>query len=919
MFSSALKKIFGSRNDRLLKKYQSTVNQINKLESVIKALSDEALVAKTGEFKQRINNGATLDEILPEAFAVVREASVRALNMRPFDVQLVGGMALHYGKIAEMRTGEGKTLVATLPVYLNALTGKGVHVVTVNDYLASRDAAWMGKLYNFLGMSVGTILSGKRENKKEAYLCDITYATNNELGFDYLRDNMVYDAQERVIRELNFAIIDEVDSILIDEARTPLIISGQASESHEHYVSVNRIIPHLTQAAEPDPLRPNAPAPKGDFILNEKERSVTLTEQGHESVEKLLVREGILPAGNSLYEASHQILLHRVLSALRAHHLFLRDQHYVVQNNEVVIVDDFTGRLMPGRRWSDGLHQAIEAKENCEIQSENQTMASITFQNFFRLYKKLSGMTGTADTEAYEFQQIYNLETMVIPTHRKMVRKDHADRIFANTPAKYKAIVAEVKECNSRGQPVLVGTTSIENSEMLSELFNKDKLSHQVLNAKQHEKEAKIVIDAGRPKAITIATNMAGRGTDIVLGGNIEKLLDEIRTNPDLPETKKEQLIEEEKSQWKERNSLVINAGGLRIIGSERHESRRIDNQLRGRSGRQGDPGESRFYLSLEDSLMRIFAGDRLKWIMTRLNVPEDEPIEHNMVSRSLETAQRRVEQHNFDIRKQLLEYDDVANEQRKIFYAQRAEIIEDEENKNIRGIVENMISGKVEDYVTKYIPAESMPEQWNLTGLSQSFADGWRVSVPASQWYADNPNIHDQEIFSKTEAVAMGIFREKFSMVSDEVLLPFMRRMALSIMDHHWRIHLTSLDNLRGSINLRAQAQKDPKQEFKKEAFLMFEQMLTTVQEEIARTFMLLEVTQKEAEEVPPPEVENIQYQHVSAEDINNQENDFKNTEENNDKHKGNTVRRDYPKVGRNDQCPCKSGKKYKNCHGKI
>ena len=916
MVSSILKKIFGSRNDRLLKKYHSSVIRINNLESSIKSLSDEQIKAKTSEFKTRIANGSSLEEILSEAFAIVREASVRTLGLRHFDVQLIGGIALHNGKISEMRTGEGKTLVATLPVYLNALAGKGVHIVTVNDYLASRDAAWMGKIYNFLGMSVGNILSSDRENKRAAYDCDILYATNNELGFDYLRDNMVYDAEERVMRGLNYAIVDEVDSILIDEARTPLIISGQASDNPENYIRVNRIIPSLSRADEPDPLRPNAPIPKGDYILNEKERTVVLTEQGHETVEKLLEREGILPSGQSLYEASHQVLLHHISSALRAHYLFFKDQHYVVQNSEVVIVDDFTGRLMPGRRWSDGLHQAIEAKENCAIQSENQTMASITFQNFFRLYNKLAGMTGTADTEAYEFQQIYSLETMVIPTHRKMIRTDHPDRIFSTVKAKFKAITQEVKECNERGQPVLVGTTSIENSEILSDLFNKSNLYHQVLNAKQHEKEAQVVIEAGRPSAITIATNMAGRGTDIVLGGNIEKQLEEIRANDHLSDVRKNELIESEQQKWQERNKAVINAGGLRIIGSERHESRRIDNQLRGRSGRQGDPGDSRFYLALDDPLMRIFAGDRLKWIMGRLKVPEDEPIEHNMVSRSLETAQRRVEQHNFDIRKQLLEYDDIANQQRKIIYSQRSEIIDSD---NIRELIEDMISGKVEDFVYQFIPPETMPEQWNLAGLNQNLADQWRIRVDCEKWLAEDLNISDEEITNRIKNEALTIFSNKFYSVNNEVLFPFMRRLVLSIMDHHWRIHLTSLDNLRTSIFLRAQAQKDPKREFQKESFSMFDQMLTTVQDEVAKSFMLLEVGQKDqVEEIPPPEVENIQYKHQSNSQFYGSESDNSASEQT-PKTKGNTIRREFPKVGRNEPCPCGSGKKYKHCHGKI
>lgn len=908
MLLRALRKVFGSRNDRLLRQFRSTLLRINALEPQIQALSDAALAAKTAQFRERFAQGETLDQMLPEAFAVVREASLRVLGMRHFDVQLIGGMALHHGKIAEMRTGEGKTLVATLPAYLNAIPGKGVHVITVNDYLAKRDAAWMGRIYQFLGLRVGTILSSERDHKQAMYATDITYGTNNEFGFDYLRDNMVYDETDRVQRGLHYAIIDEVDSILIDEARTPLIISGQANDNPENYIRINRIIPYLQRSLGNDDKI------DGDFLVNEKERTVSLTEEGHGHLEKIMVREGLLPAGASLYEPSHQGLLHHISAGLRAHHLFLRDQHYVVQEGQVVIVDEFTGRLMPGRRWSDGLHQAIEAKENCAIQSENQTLASITFQNYFRLYEKLSGMTGTADTEAYEFQQIYRLETMVIPTHRPMVRKDHPDRIYATTEAKYRAIVAEVKDCYQRQQPVLVGTTSIENSELLAKYFTQEGIVHNVLNAKQHEREAHIVAEAGLPSAVTIATNMAGRGTDIVLGGNIDGRLLAIRADESLSPDEKNQRLEAEKAAWQARHDAVIAAGGLRIIGSERHESRRIDNQLRGRSGRQGDPGESRFYLSLEDSLMRIFAGDRLKWIMSRFKIPDDEPIEVGMVSRSLETAQRRVEQHNFDARKQLLEFDDVANEQRKILYQQRAEILAD---KQCKELVEEMIRGRIERLCAEAIPSESLPESWNLVGLAKSLADQWRVHLDIPKWLQEDPNLSETAIYERLEQAVMAHFAEKFVTVPEDVLQQFARRMLLSILDHHWRVHLTTMEDLRQGIFLRAHAQKDPRQEFKRDAFSLFEHMLDVVQEEVARTFMLIEVSQQEPPPPPKEEVLNVQYQHESDSAINPPEPAIDHKAKT--AVKPNQVKRAVDKVGRNDPCPCGSGLKYKNCHGKL
>ena len=901
MISGLLKKVFGSRNDRLIKQYSATVRQINALEAGISALSDDALRAKTDEFKGRIAQGETLDALLPEAFAVVREAGKRVLNMRHFDVQLIGGMVLHDGKIAEMRTGEGKTLVSTLPAYLNALTGKGVHIVTVNDYLASRDAEWMGQLHRFLGLSVGVNLSQMEHTaKQEAFACDITYGTNNEFGFDYLRDNMVYSTGDRVQRKLAYAIVDEVDSILIDEARTPLIISGQAEDHTDLYVRMNQVAPLLERCAEE-----NGP---GDYWVDEKAHQVLISEEGYEHAEEVLTRVGLLPEGTSLYAASNILLIHHLYAALRAHSLFHKDQQYVVQNGEVVIVDEFTGRLMSGRRWSDGLHQAVEAKEGVAIQNENQTLASITFQNYFRMYGKLAGMTGTADTEAYEFQQIYGLETVVIPTNLPMIRKDFNDQIFRTADEKYAAILADIRACRERGQPVLVGTTSIENSELLSGLLDKEKLPHQVLNAKQHAREAEIVKEAGRPGMITIATNMAGRGTDIVLGGNPGKAIDAIRKDEALDDAEKEKRIKELRAEWQKVHDQVLASGGLHIIGSERHESRRIDNQLRGRSGRQGDPGSSRFYLALDDSLLRIFAGDRLKSIMERLKMPEGEPIEHPLVSRSLESAQRKVEGRNFDIRKQLLEYDDVANDQRKVIYAQRSELIETED---ISETITAMRQSVLSDIFHRFVPPESVEEQWELPPLEKELLATVQLSVPVVEWFKNEPALSADDMLHRIVNQADTAYQTKVELVGAESFHQFERNVMLQILDTHWREHLAALDHLRQGIHLRGYAQKNPKQEYKREAFELFQRLLDSVRMEVTRMLMTVQVRAEEVEETPPPRaaVQNVQYHHADYDEA-------LATKSNDDTQQ---AMRATPKIGRNDPCPCGSGKKYKQCHGKL
>jgi preprotein translocase subunit SecA len=898
MISNLLKKLFGSRNERLLRQYGQIVSKINALEPQLAALDDAALQAKTGDFRQRIAQGATLDDLLPEAFAVVREAAKRVFGMRHFDVQLIGGMVLHFGKIAEMRTGEGKTLMATLPAYLNALGGQGVHVVTVNDYLAQRDAEWMGRLYNWLGLTVGVNLSQmEHDDKQKAYAADITYGTNNEYGFDYLRDNMVYAAAERVQRKLSFAIVDEVDSILIDEARTPLIISGQADDHTELYIRLNQVAPMLKRCAEE-----NGP---GDYWVDEKGHQVVLSEEGHEHAEEILARLGILAEGRSLYEPANITLVHHLYAALRAHNLFHKDQHYVIQDGEIVIVDEFTGRLMAGRRWSDGLHQAVEAKEGVAIRAENQTLASITFQNYFRMYAKLSGMTGTADTEAYEFHQIYNLETVVIPTHRPMVRLDLHDQVFRTAREKHDAIIADIRERHGKGQPILVGTTSIENSELLSELLNKEKLPHQVLNAKQHAREAEIVVQAGKLGMITIATNMAGRGTDIVLGGNITRDLDAIRTDDKVDAATKAQKTAALQAEWKIAHDAVLAAGGLHIVGSERHESRRIDNQLRGRSGRQGDPGSSRFYLSLDDPLLRIFAGDRLKSIMDRLKMPDGEAIEHPMVSRSLESAQRKVEARNFDIRKQLLEYDDVANDQRKVIYQQRNELLESED---ISETVTAMRHGVLFDLFRTHVPEESVEEQWDLTGLEAVLAAEYQLKVPLAQWVRDEPMLTDVQLLDRLIDGADRAYAAKIELVDEAAFHQFERNLMLQNLDTHWREHLAGLDHLRQGIHLRGYAQKNPKQEYKREAFELFEALLGTVRLEVTRILMTVQIQSPEQAEVELPAVENVRYQHA----------DFNAGDE------GESVGADdapagVPKIGRNDACPCGSGKKYKHCHGKL
>lgn len=886
--ASFLTKIFGSRNDRLIKQYRRKVAVINKLEPEIKALSDEQLKAKTAEFRQRLADGASLDSLLPEAFAVVREASFRVLGMRHFDVQLIGGMVLNDGKIAEMRTGEGKTLTATLAVYLNALPGKGAHVVTVNDYLASRDAAWMGKVYNFLGMTVGTILSNQPNDQKQAaYAADITYGTNNEFGFDYLRDNMEYETGARRQRGLFFAIVDEVDSILIDEARTPLIISGPAEGSTDIYVAIDKI---------PDMLvRQKQEKGEGDYWVDEKQHTVQLSEAGHEKVEKIMVDMGLLPAGQSLYSPSNIMLLHYLNAALRAHTLFVKDQHYVVQNGEVIIVDEFTGRLMKGRRWSDGLHQAVEAKEGVEIQQENQTFASITFQNYFRMYEKLSGMTGTADTEAYEFQEIYGLETVVIPTHRMMIRDDQQDKVYRTAKEKYKAIVDDVKECFGRGQPVLVGTTSIENSELISDMLTKAGIPHNVLNAKQHEREAQIVMEAGRPGMVTIATNMAGRGTDIVLGGGISKALEQIDNDETLSDEQKKAQKEEIKAKWQVDHDRVVELGGLRIIGSERHESRRIDNQLRGRSGRQGDPGSSRFYLSMEDPLLRIFAGEKMQALMNKLRLPEGEAIEAGIVSRSIETAQRKVESRNFDIRKQLLEYDDVANDQRKEIYALRNEILE---NKDVSGPVKELRDGYFTSLFRHYVPADTVEEQWDLEGLEKELKEQWNLDVPLKATLEKSESSDDQELLDMLLAATNKVYDEKVALVGHEAFAQFERNVLLQFLDQRWREHLSQLDMLRQGIYLRGYAQKQPKQEYKREAFELFANLLETVGADVTRVLMNVQIRQPEPEEVAAAQQE---AQAPAQQEALPQEED------------------PFAHVGRNDPCPCGSGKKFKDCHGKL
>mgnify|MGYP003477354007 FL=1 len=921
MASGILKAIFGSRNERLLKEYRKSVKKVNKLEAQAQAMSDDELRAQTEEFKQRYQDGASLDALLPEAFAVVREGALRSLNMRHFDVQLIGGLVLHEGKIAEMRTGEGKTLMGTLAVYLNAITGKGVHVVTVNDYLARRDAQWMGRLYNFLGLSVGINLSGlEREEKIAAYRADITYGTNNEFGFDYLRDNLLYQAEDRVQRPLHYAIVDEVDSILIDEARTPLIISGPSDDNTELYQKLNQVPSMLSpQKSEP---KAGEPEPEGDYYVDEKAKQIHLSESGHEKIEQILEEMGLLPAGASLYDAHNITLVHYMFAALRAHTLFTKDKEYVVQNGEIVIVDEHTGRMMTGRRWSEGLHQAVEAKEGVEIQSESVTLASITFQNFFRMYEKLSGMTGTADTEAYEFQQIYGLETVVIPTHRKIQRLDKQDLIFRSAEEKHAAVIIDIKECIERGQPALVGTASIELSEQLSDLLNQQNIPHSVLNAKQHEREALIVSQAGRPGVVTIATNMAGRGTDIVLGGNVDIQSQFIMADEALSDDEKAARIQTLNDEHPALHEQVLAAGGLHIIGTERHESRRIDNQLRGRAGRQGDPGSSRFYLSMDDALLRIFAGERLKSIMNRLKIPNGEAIESGMVSRSIESAQRKVEARNFDIRKQLLEYDDVANDQRRVIYAQRNELIDD-------GHVSETVTAMRDDVITQvvrsHIPEDSMEEQWQLTELERVLRDDYSLHISATNWLRTNTNASDEDLIAHIQSEAANTYQAKVDMVGEEGFHNFERVLMLQTIDNQWREHLAALDHLRQGIHLRGYAQKNPKQEYKREAFELFSLMLDSIKATVTGLLMNVQIQAQEVEEAEQNILDqeeakrshlNFQHDDMSAEAVNAREDQaFEQQVLANAFGEESST----PRVGRNDPCPCGSGKKYKQCHGKL
>jgi preprotein translocase subunit SecA len=919
MVSGLLKKIIGSRNDRLLKQYRKTVNDINSLEQQFEGLSDEQLQAKTAELKALLAQGKTLDEILPTAFALVREASKRTLKMRHFDVQMVGGIALHQGKIAEMRTGEGKTLTATLPVFLNALSGRGVHVITVNDYLAKRDAEWMATIYRFLGLSVGINLSQmSHEEKQQAYGADITYGTNNEFGFDYLRDNMVHDIGQRVQRGLNFAIVDEVDSILIDEARTPLIISGPADDHTDVYVKMNVIPGYLERQIGEEKSDGTGVEKPGDYVIDEKLQQVFLTESGHEKAENILAQIGLLKEGDSLYAPQNIALMHHLLATLRAHTLFNRDQHYVVQDGEVVIVDEFTGRLMTGRRWSEGLHQAVEAKEGVAIQNENQTMATITFQNYFRMYTKLSGMTGTADTEAYEFQEIYGLETVVIPPNRLSKRGDKHDQIYKTSQERYNAVITDIKDCYTRGQPTLVGTTSIENSELISAMLTKEKLDHQVLNAKQHAREAEIIAQAGRPKMITIATNMAGRGTDIVLGGNVEKQSTFIRLDNRLSEQEQQIKIKQMEDEWQSLHQQVVDAGGLHIIGTERHESRRIDNQLRGRSGRQGDPGSSRFYLSLDDDLLRIFAGDRLRAIMDRLKMPEGEPIEANMVSRAIESAQRKVEGRNFDIRKQLLEYDDVANDQRRETYQLRNQVLE---AKDVSLLSENLRKDVFRDIVHQYVDEQALPEQWDMEGLERELENEWSLPLVIAQRVRDLDQVEIEDVHEWVQEAVHQAYLKKIEQADRESFTAFERSVFLYSLDTHWREHLAALDYLRQGIHLRGYAQKDPKQEYRREAFELYGNLLDAIKKDITRTIMNVRIASAEqlnqATDAIQEDLEklgDVQYQHADASATKDTSEQAQGGAQ-----KMQPIVNTVPKVGRNEPCPCGSGKKFKQCHGAL
>ena len=898
MLSKIAKAVFGSRNDRIVKKLRQRVNRINQLEAEMQALDDDQLKQKTEDFRQRLEAGETLEQILEEAFAVCREASVRTLGLRHYDVQLIGGMILHNNQITEMRTGEGKTLVATLPAYLNALTGKGVHIVTVNDYLAERDAEWMGQIYNFLGLSVGVVLSTMEyATKRESYKADITYGTNNQFGFDYMHDNLCFSLEERVQRDLYYAIVDEVDSILIDEARTPLIISGQASDSSDLYARINAVIPRLEAVTEEDG--------PGDYTVDEKSKQAFLTETGHDTAEELLVEQGLLQQGESLYDASNIALVHHLNAGLRAHAIFHRDVDYIVKDGSIVIVDEFTGRTMPGRRWSEGLHQAIEAKEGVSIQHENQTIASITFQNYFRLYDKLAGMTGTADTEAFEFQQIYGLEVVVVPTNLPMVRDDMGDLIYLTSTEKYDSIIEDIRDCVKRGQPVLVGTTSVETSELLSGFLDKVKIKHQILNAKQHEREAKIIADAGIPGTVTIATNMAGRGTDIVLGGNLEVHLKEI---PEDETRQREKLTEE----WRERHDQVIAAGGLHIIGTERHESRRIDNQLRGRSGRQGDPGSTRFYLSMEDSLMRIFASERVAGLMQRLGMEEGEAIEHPWVTKAIENAQRKVEAHNFDIRKQLLQYDDVANDQRKVVYQQRNDLLHSE---SISEGIASMRNEVLTSLFRGHVPPGSLEEQWDVEGLEQVLVSDFGVDLPMQRWLDNEDEITDDDVQERMLQHFDEIYREKVEQLGDELMVRLEKEITLMILDRHWKEHLAAMDYLRQGVSLRGYAQKNPVQEFKRESFEMFTSMLDGINYEVIQALTRVQIRNEEQvtalEQSHQPE-QDIKMEHASAQSpLNAPVPEPEDSQQ--------PYVREQPKIGRNEPCWCGSGKKFKQCHGKL
>ncbi|MDG4554023.1 MAG: preprotein translocase subunit SecA [Candidatus Competibacter sp.] len=905
-----LKSIFGSRNDRVIRRMRKEVERINALESGIAALSDADLRAKTDEFKNRLGQGEKLDALLPEAFAVVREASKRTLEMRHFDVQLIGGMVLHEGKIAEMRTGEGKTLVATLPVYLNALTGKGVHVITVNDYLARRDADWMGQIYRFLGMSVDVVVAGMSpEEKRIAYGADITYGTNNEYGFDYLRDNMAFGLEQKVQRDLHYALVDEVDSILIDEARTPLIISGPAEESSELYRRVNEIIPRLTRQKEEEG--------PGHYWVDEKAKQVYLTEDGHQQVEDLLLEAGLLHGGESLYDAANLGVFHHVNACLRAHALFHRDVEYIVRGGEVIIVDEFTGRTMPGRRWSDGLHQAIEAKEKVPIQAENQTLASITFQNYFRLYQKLAGMTGTADTEAFEFQQIYGLEVIVVPTHLRMVRKDMGDLVFLTPQEKFEAVLEDIRDCRKRGQPTLVGTTSIEVSELLATLLDKEKIPHQVLNAKQHEREAEIIVQAGQPGTVTIATNMAGRGTDIVLGGNLQAELKAL--GPDADAAAREEI----RNAWQQRHERVVAAGGLHVIGTERHESRRIDNQLRGRSGRQGDPGSSRFYLSLQDNLLRIFASDRVAGLMQKLGMEKNEAIEHPWVTKAIENAQRKVEAHNFDIRKNLLEFDDVANDQRKVMYGWRNELMAADD---VSVTLKDMSAEVLKQTIDRYIPPQSLEEQWDVAELEQALEKEFGLRLPVGAWLEADHDLHEESLRERIHAELEQVYAGKEALAGAAWMRQFEKAVLLQVLDTHWREHLAAMDYLRQGIHLRGYAQKNPKQEYKREAFEMFQALVQRIHHEVIG-FLARAQFQTEPEPIPEPRrpaptamrFEHAEASALAAGDGEADDSGIEIRRRQQEEAAHTPFVREGRKVGRNEPCPCGSGKKYKHCHGQL